>query len=510
MKKTIGLLAITAMALPAFSAEYVVKYRNPYSVQGFTSTRAMQIMDVHNAGQLMKVNIPQAMRVNALVNLLTDPNVEYVVPNIRIQSFKPIEGLATKTQWAIDKVQAAKAWQRCNKGSKNVVLAVIDTGIDSKHPNLAPNTIAGYDFAGNDADPMDEVGQNPGHGTHCAGIVGATGLVDGGIVGISPEISMMPIRFLDKNGSGDLFNGAKSVDYAVQQKVDVISASWGMTVPAGQESQIQPILEAIGRAEQAGIPFVVAAANDGKNNDKTNVQPANAPYSNVIAIAASDNNDAKPSWSNYGRAKVAIAAPGADIMSTIPGNQYKSLSGTSMATPLVAGLVALIKAQDKSLTPTQIKSLLQSTGAKVAIETACDCRVDALGAVETVKSQKMFISPFAATVEIGKTVQFETVYGQGAAQFTSSNPAVATVDANGLLTAVAQGDVQITAKDAAGNTSTSYKIYVGQPSSNGGGNNPPGGGGGDNSCPLGDEATCQAMCQIMPSFPWCSSSQQTL
>lgn len=499
MKKTMGLLAITALSMPAFAAEYVVKYRNPYSVQGFASTRAMQIMDVHTTGQLMKVNIPNTQRVNGLINLLTDPNVEYVVPNARVHMFQPIESTAKalKAQWAVDKVQAAKAWQRAgNKGSRNVVVAVIDTGIDSNHQSLGPNMVKGFDFAGNDEDPMDETStKNPGHGTHCAGIVGATGLVDGGTIGLAPEISLMPIRFLDKNGSGDLYNGAKSIDYAVDKKVDVISASWGMTVPAGQDSQVQPILDAIARAEKAGIPFVVAAANDGKNNDKVNVQPANAPYSNVIAIAASDVNDAKPSWSNYGRAKVAVASPGHEIMSTLPGNQYKNLSGTSMATPLVAGLVGLIKSQDRSLTPTQIKSLLQATGSKVSIETACDCRVDAFGAIDTVKSQKMFISPFAATVEVGKTLQFEAVYGQGAAEFTSSNPAVATVDAKGLLTAVANGDTQVTVKDAAGNTSTSYKIYVGTASN--------GGGGGGAACPIGDEATCQAYCEIIPTLPWC-------
>ncbi len=500
MKRTIGFLAITAFTLPTIAAEYVVKYRNPYSVQGFASTRAMQIMDVHTSGQLMKVNIPENSKVNALIGLLTDPNVAYVVPNARVYAYKPMESSARalKPQWAIDKVQAAKAWQRAgNKGSRNVVVAVIDTGMDSRHPNLAPNAIAGYDFAANDADPMDEVGQNPGHGTHCAGIIGATGLIEGGTVGLAPEVSLMPIRFLDKNGSGDLFNGAKAIDYAVEHKVDVISASWGMTVPAGQESQVQPILDAIQRAEAAGIPFVVAAANDGKNNDTVNVQPANAPYSNVIAVAASDLNDAKPSWSNYGKKKVMVASPGADIMSTIPGNQYKNLSGTSMATPLVAGLVALIKAQNHNLTPMQIRSLLQATGSKVSIETACDCRVDAFNAVDQVLNEKMFISPFAGNVEIGKTMQFEAVFGQGAATFTSSNPSVATIDANGVMTAVAQGEVQITAKDAAGNSSTSYKIYVGATSSGGGDD-----GGGDNQCPF-DPATCQAYCAIIPTMPWC-------
>lgn len=106
----------------------------------------------------------------------------------------PIEIEALKEQWAISKVQAEKAWTRAgNKGSKKIVVAVIDTGVDYKHKSLASNMMAGYDFKDKDNDPMDKTSQqNPGHGTHCAGIVGANGLVDGGIVGMSPDVTIMP------------------------------------------------------------------------------------------------------------------------------------------------------------------------------------------------------------------------------------------------------------------------------------------------------------------------------
>lgn len=507
MKLAIGLLSglvLTQGIQIAQAAEYIVKYRNPYALQSFNINRSIQIMDIHDPGQIMKVNLAESARVNSLVQLMSDPNVEYVVPNLKVNIFKPIPSRALRPQWAVDKVQAAKAWAIGGKGSKSVTVAVIDTGVQTNHESLKANVLStGYDFAGNDASPEDETSsQNPGHGTHCAGIIGASGVVEQGTVGIAPNISIMAIRFLDKNGSGDLYNGAKAIDFAIQKNVDVISASWGMTVPAGQESQIQPVLDAIGRAETAGIPFVVAAANDGKNNDSVNVQPSNAPFTNVISVAASDLNDKKPSWSNYGRAKVAVAAPGADIMSTVPVNKYQSLSGTSMATPLVAGLVALIRSNDPTLKPHQIKSLLQATGTKVAIETACDCRVDAFNVVDTVLNKKMFVSPFAATLEIGKTLSFEAVYAQGAVTYSSSDTAVATIDDSGILTALSNGETQITAVDSKGQTSTSYKIYVGAPTSGGG--NPGGGGGGAGSCPLGDEASCQAYCQILPTLPWCN------
>jgi thermitase len=508
MKKAIGLFVALGLSLPAFAAEYLVKFRNAQSLQTFSSSHLMQIRDLHKPGRIMKIDVKDSNKVEAMLQLYSNPGVEYVVPNARLHLFQaPIEASALKQQWAIGKVHAEEAWKLAgNRGSRKVVVAVIDTGADYKHPALAPNMIAGYDFAGNDNDPMDETGENPGHGTHCSGIIGSTGLVDGGTIGISPEVSIMPIRFLDANGGGDLNNAVKAIDYAVSKKVDVISASWGAALP---RTQAQPIIEAMQRAEKAGIVFVVAAGNDGKNNDSYEVYPANADLTNTISVAASDASDKRPSWSDFGHAKVNVASPGNEIMSTLPGNQYGNLSGTSMATPLVAGLVAFVKAQDMSLSPLQIRSLLQATGeSSTSIATACDCRVDALGAIQTIKAKKMFVSPFGATLAVGGTLQFEGVYGKAPFQFTSSNPSVATISNSGVLTAVANGDTQVTVKDATGATATSYKIFVGAsqtpPPDDGGGGGMPGVPG-DGSCPLGDDQLCQIICQVSPSLPWCSN-----
>lgn len=499
-----GLVLSLLLAGGAASAsEYLVKYRSHsmFNLNSFANAQ-VQVMDHHEPGQLVKVDIANKDRVAGLVSLMTNPNVEYVVPNARVHTFSaPIEASALKEQYALAKVQAEKAWQRAgNKGSRKIVVAVIDTGTDYRHESLAPNAVPGYDFAGNDNDPMDETGgQNPGHGTHCSGIIGGTGLVDNGIQGLSPEVSIMPLRFLDKNGSGDLNNGIKAIDYAIEKKVDLISASWGAAV---SQSQAQPLIDAVKRAEAAGIVFVVAAANDGKNNDSYEVYPANASLSNTIAVAASNSSDSKPSWSNYGKMKVNLAAPGENIMSTLPGNKYGNLSGTSMATPLVAGLVALVKAQDNTLKPMEIRSLLQATGTKVGIQTACDCRIDAYEAVETVLSKKMFVSPYATTIGTNSTQQFTGVYGKAPFTFASSNTAVATIDANGLMTGLKEGETTVTVTDSAGVSATSYKIYVGKPTATppGPGEPPPGGGG---DCPLGDQALCDAICQMMPDLPFC-------
>lgn len=506
LKTTAHLLLGLALigSTTANASEYLVKYRNSYAIRNMSINSNVRVQDINETAQLLKVNIKEDSKVMGLVDLVTDPNVEYVVPNAKLYAFSaPVDTEALKEQWAISKVRAEAAWQRAgNKGSKNVVVAVIDTGVDYRHESLAPNMVAGYNFVNNNEDPMDKTGsQNPGHGTHCAGIIGATGLKDGGIIGLSPEVSMMPLRFLDERGSGDLNNGIKAIDYAISKGVQVISASWGAKIP---RNQAMPLIEAVQRAEKAGIVFVVAAANDGKNNDTNDYYPTNADLSNTIAVAASNSSDAKPSWSNFGRAKVNVAAPGDAIMSTLPANKYGNLSGTSMATPLVAGLVALIKAQDSSLTPSQIRSLIQSTGAKVSIETACDCRIDAFAAVDSVISKKMFVSPFAGTLAKGSETKFEAVYGTAPFTFTSSNTSVATIDNNGVLKAIADGETTVTVKDANGSTATSYKIFVGAKSGGGddGGDGGDGGGGGE--CPIGDPVICEIACQIQPDLPWCS------
>lgn len=514
--RAITLLSLLLLSVQSFAGEYLVKLRTPYALSFLSNTEEYKVLDYHEPGQLMKVYIAEDKKISATAKLLSNPQVEYMVPNFRLKAFEaPVDVQALKEQYALARVRAEEAWKKAgNRGSKKVVVAVIDTGVDYRHPDLAPNMIAGYDFAGRDNDPMDETSfQNPGHGTHVAGIVGAAGVQDGGILGLSPEVSIMPLRFLDKNGGGDLNNGIKAIDYAIEKKVDVISASWGATVP---RSTAQPLIEAVARAEKAGIVFVVAAANDGKNNDRTDVFPANANLSNTISVAASNAQDAKPSWSNFGRAMVHVAAPGDAIISTLPGNKYGNLSGTSMATPLVSGLVALIKAQNPELTPGEIRSLIQATGAKVSIQTACDCRIDAYEAVATVLDRKMFVHPQAGTFAKGQTVAFTGVFGQPPFRFESSNPQVAEIDAQGNLTTKNDGETIVTVTDSRGVKASSYKIYVGgAPAQNPGnpGNPPglpdpgnpgnPGNPGLPGECPLGDEMLCQIICQVVPDLPWC-------
>lgn len=517
----LGLGVVALLASTSVNAkEYLVKYKTMSAVNSIaamqTESFGLQVRGLHRPGKLVKVDVPKSNEAHTLASLLSNKEVEYVVPNFKIRAYSaPVDVNALKEQYALSKVNAEAAWAKAgNKGKKSVLLAVIDTGVDYKHPNLVANMVAGYDFRDNDADPMDKTSSsNPGHGTHCAGIVGATGVVDGGISGMSPEVSIMPLRFLGEDGSGELDGAIKAIDYAIEHKVQVISASWGASVPL---STAKPLVEALERADKAGIIFVTAAANDGKNNDKTDVYPANAGTANMMTVAASDASDKKPYWSNYGKAKVSLAAPGDAIMSTLPGGKYGNLSGTSMATPLVAGLVAFLKAQDPALTGAEVRSLMQTSGAKVAIETACNCRVDALAAVTTLMDKKAWVVPAAASIAANATQQFTMKNASGAVKWESSNPAAATIDAaTGLLTGVANGTATVKATDAAGNTVSSLDINVGQvasaPQPPGGGGGDDGGGGvpgmpgnpGDGECPIGDASLCQIICQIQPDLPFC-------
>lgn len=510
MKTKLAMLLVAALglSLSANAGEYLVKYKNEKAVNNIVfmqnESTGLQVRSMHKPGKLLKIAVKDSQKVQVLASILKDQNVEYVVPNFKIKAFSaPTDIAGLKEQYALTKVNAQAAWAKAgNKGSRNVLLAVIDTGVDYNHAALAPNSVKnGYDFRDNDADPMDLTGaQNPGHGTHCAGIIGATGLVDGGIQGISPEVSIMAIRFLGADGSGDLDNGIKAIDYAIEKGVKVISASWGAAVPT---AEAQPLIEAVKRADAAGVIFVAAAANDGKNNDVVSMYPTNANTPNMIAVAASNSSDTKPYWSNYGKAMVSIAAPGDAIMSTLPGNKYGNLSGTSMATPLVAGLVAFLKAQDPTLTGAEIRSLMQSTGAKVNIETACNCRIDALASVTTLLDKQPWMVPAAGTLAVDATQQFTMKNAQGDVKFESSDSNIATISETGLLTAKATGTVTIKATDASGRSVSTLDINVGKAQSSDPGQPGQPGQPDPGQCPL-EPGVCQIMCTILPELPWCN------
>jgi len=491
-------LLATSFMLTAFSAhagEYVVKFSNQkaadkmfYSLQDMNA----EMTEVLHSARLGRVLVEEDVDGASLAQLRQMDGVEYVVRNFQFKAFKtnvtPLANL--REQYANSITSVEQAWAKAgNKGSR----AVIDTGADYTHESLKDNMLPGYDFAKDDDDPQDETSfQNPGHGTHCSGSVGSTGTVDGGTQGASPVVSLIPIRFLDERGSGDLLNSVKAIDFAIENGAHIISASWGAEVSA---EQAEPITEAIRRAQAAGIAFVAAAGNSSKDNDTAGFFPTNADVSNVISVAASDQNDRKASFSNFGEHSVDIAAPGVDIISTTPQNRYQNLSGTSMAAPFVSGALAFLKAQDMTLTPEELEALVQATGDKVDIENACNCRINVLSAYNAVVEKTAFFVPTTKTVAPNGTQAFR-VKNMDVTSYATSDANVATIDANGTLTAVSKGTVTLTATDAEGNTVNSLTIRIADKSDGGSGG---GGGGGGGSCPF-DPATCAVICPIAPQL----------
>ncbi|MEM2141733.1 MAG: S8 family serine peptidase [Candidatus Thorarchaeota archaeon] len=266
--------------------------------------------------------------------------------------------------WGVDDVDAEVVWG----GSENAVnvlpgrisgngvkVAILDTGIDYTHPDLSANYKGGYDFVSNDNDPKD----GHGHGTHCAGIVAAADNGQG-VIGVAPKASIYAVRVLNDQGSGSTSGIIAGIDWAVNNGMDIISMS------LGGGSYDSAFNEAINRAYNAGIVVVAASGNDGKG---TISYPAK--YQNAIAVGATDSNRNLASFSNYG-AEQEVVAPGVNIYSTTPtytvtinyygySKNYATMSGTSMATPMVAGMVALILEKNPNLTPPEVRNILHTT-----------------------------------------------------------------------------------------------------------------------------------------------------
>ncbi|HPY59719.1 MAG TPA: S8 family serine peptidase [Methanospirillum sp.] len=269
-------------------------------------------------------------------------------------------------------IKALKGWEIA-KGSDTIVVAVLDTGVDYTHPDLAGNIwvnpgeipnngidddgngyvddVYGYDFINNDNDPMDD----NGHGTHCAGIIGAIGNNGIGVAGVTWKVKIMPLKFLRADGTGDTAASLNAIAYARRMGADIISCSWG------GKAKSQALGDAIASTNAL---FPCAAGNEGSDNDKTPHYPSGFDLPQIISVAASDAKDGIPAFSNYGATKVDVAAPGDWIMSTYPtslGHQYVKMKGTSMATPYVSGLAALLLAKEPSLTPAKLKARIMDT-----------------------------------------------------------------------------------------------------------------------------------------------------
>nr|WP_319578612.1 S8 family serine peptidase [uncultured Methanospirillum sp.] len=245
-------------------------------------------------------------------------------------------------QWDMVKMACPSAWA-VSTGSSSVTVAVVDTGVDYTHPDLAANCISGYDFVNNDADPMDD----NGHGTHCAGSIAAIGNNGAGIAGVTWNSKIMPLKFLNSGGYGYTSDALSAFAWGYARGVRIFSNSWG---GYGTDTALQSAINSYSDAI-----FLCAAGNDGVNIDSYTFSPAGLSCANIVSVAMTDSSDNLVSWSNYGPTTVDVAAPGLSIYSCKPGSSYQYMSGTSMATPHVAGLAALMKSVAPLYNITQLK-----------------------------------------------------------------------------------------------------------------------------------------------------------
>jgi len=265
-------------------------------------------------------------------------------------------------------IDAPDAWG-ITTGSPHVVVAVVDTGVDYTHPDLSSNIwqntgeivngmdddgngyiddIRGWNFASKNNNPMDD----NGHGTHCAGTIAAVGNNGIGVAGTAWNVKIMPLKFLNAQGSGYVSDAISAILYANRKGAAVISNSWS---GSGYTQSLKDAIDA------SNAVVVCAAGNSGKNADVSPQYPAAFSSSNILSVAATDYYDRLASFSNYGSNSVDLAAPGVSIYSTARSGSYQYLSGTSMATPHVAGVAALIKSQNPSMSGTQIRSKIFSS-----------------------------------------------------------------------------------------------------------------------------------------------------
>ena len=360
----------------------------------------------------------------AIARLSSDPAVDYAEPDyllsILVAGARIPNDPAFANQWSLDNVgqnggrpdadiDAPEAWAITT--GDEVVVAIIDTGVDLNHEDLAGNlwlnpgedldgdgrvTAAdrnqidddgngyaddfhGWDFANHDPDPQDD--HFSGHGTHVAGIVAAVGDNGLGVAGVSWSARLMAVKFLRGIGGGWTSDAVLALDYAVANGARIVNASWGSFTFS------QTLRDAVVALDAAGVLLVAAAGNIASDNDSLPAYPANYDVAGIIAVAATDRNDLLASFSNFGAETVDLGAPGVEILSTIAGNRYGLLQGTSMAAPHVTGTAALLLADAPDLSAAEVKAKILASAEPIdalAGRALTGGRLDARAALEEI------------------------------------------------------------------------------------------------------------------------------
>lgn len=386
-------VAVTLLGLNAWATEpesvpgeYIVKLRHP-----ITQDKEMLQTYGRQLGAFVKGAIPSynllviqrpvfETTASVMKQIGESPDVEYVEPNYIYRINRRPNDPMLDQLWGMENTQnpgvdigAINAWA-LETGNQDLVVAVIDTGINYNHPDLRGNLwtneaelngtagvdddgngvvddIYGYNAITQTGDPLDD----HGHGSHCSGTIGAKGDDGQGIVGVAWNVRLMGIKFLSASGGGTLEGAIRAIDYATTMGAKILSNSWG----GGGFSQA--LKEAIERSHVADTVFVAAAGNESNNNDSRPTYPATYDVPNVISVAAVDSRGQLASFSNYGKNTVHVAAPGVNVLSSIDNDGYDSWSGTSMAAPHVSGIAALLLSREPALSNTDVRERIVQT-----------------------------------------------------------------------------------------------------------------------------------------------------
>jgi len=401
---------------PYKEGEIIVRFAPKANGIQRTTSERNQVLAALNAGEIERsvklvpglslVKLPANLTVtDAISTLKGKSEFLYVEPNykIRMLSTTPNDPRFTSgEQWGLHNtgqrgtadadIDAPEAWDFRHDAS-DLIVAVIDTGVDYTHPDLAANMwvntgeipgngiddddnnsvddIYGYDFCTygghvRNSNPMDDFG----HGTHCAGIIGAVGNNNTGITGICWNVKIMALKFINFEGYGWSYDAIDCIDYAVLMGAKVLSNSWGYRIGNPYFTDVQALKDAIEAAGAAGILVVAAAGNDNANVDNYTMfrnYPASYDCSNIISVMATDANDQRAIWqdeaSNWGQNLVDLAAPGSNILSCWRYNTcpYLYSSGTSMSAPFVAGACALVWSRNLMLSHLQVKDVIMNS-----------------------------------------------------------------------------------------------------------------------------------------------------
>jgi thermitase len=380
----LGAASAQTASTPSFRAQTVMTSGSPGSIRAghilvrFKTTPAQGVLDQLNTafgakavGKIAEIGVthlqvPPQAGLALLEHLRQRPDVEFAEFDSEVQAFLQPDDpyfstslasshYGTVSQWGPQAVSAPSAWD-LTLGDPNVVIAIVDTGVDSSHPDLASKIVGQYSYVGNNAK------DGFGHGTHCAGIAAAATNNDVGIAGMCPNCGILSVKVLNDQGSGYISDVASGITYAASHGARVISLS------LGGNGRTETLHSALAYAVANNALPVCAMGNSGSSSNT----PEPAYWHDCLSVIATDQNGAKASFSNYG-VKADVSAPGVAILSTMPTypvtltttygyrTNYDALSGTSMATPMVAGIAGLVLSHNPNLTPAQVAGIIEAS-----------------------------------------------------------------------------------------------------------------------------------------------------